>query len=361
MFTGVVNDLVTHGALKTHPKPKGVEHPEWPHWAKPQHRSGRARNLGCVEFIGDEPYTEPTPRQVENYRDISLDQEVIRLRSASVREAIDYYVPPLAFEAWLNFFVGSLDRPSHYDTLYNTLDHIPEQMNMRPPSRIAPAAVVRKYLDRGPDLARYVLSFSEHFRQAPNHPDILLTIAIYQAAHHCFLERVQGALHNSHRTRAISTEQWQNALHVFEHPLKQFDDFLIFATLLPLILLRRNEIIDSADPRATDATWAARTAITEGSALFLEKRLLRRNLSNGDRMICPANRHLRWSIQRRQFERLHTFVIANQSTAPVAALLGRTKKMALSGAFFRTANYWHFLGLGLEKNQNARGGKGLIQ
>lgn len=253
------------------PKPRGQEHHEWPEWTKPQ-VSGRSRRLGCSEFIGDEPYTEPTPRQLDAFKDFIPDDDTIRLKSASVREAIGEYMPDgLFFKEWLPLFTDLLDRPAYYLAVWGALERITHQFNLRPPELEASSAVVAKYLERGPNLARYVLSFAQNRIEARDHPELVVAMAMFQASHRCFIDGLTNHLQAARMQGRLSWDRWDVAYAVTDGPFRQFDDFMIFSTLFPLTLHVRARLAAETDANTQNYQQLTTAAITEAWGIFTKK------------------------------------------------------------------------------------------
>jgi len=201
-----------------------------------------------------------------------------------------------------------------------------------------------------------VLALSDKRYQAHKHPELIATLAIYQAAHDAYLERLQGVLSHPDADY-LGAEEQGNARLVIEGPFQTFKTFSAFSTLLPLILLKRDELLvtdgSASDPQLTDQ------AIAAAWETFFGKRLLRRNFDSGDRMICPANQYFRYAKDHQQLERIFHFVTKYHDTPVMAELLKDARTVALKAIVSAEYYHWHFKGEALYSNKKARGGKGL--
>jgi hypothetical protein len=349
--------LITNGTCQSFDEPLGTPHPDWPDWAKPNGVPG------TVRFIGDQPYTEATPRQKRGtYHDFDPDGEVIRLRSASVRQAIPHYLPAEAFMEWTGHFLDSLDIPAYYYAVVNSLDRVPVQFNMRPAEKMAPDEVVRKYLDRSPQMARYALSRAHILHDAPDYPELVLTMALFQAAHKPFLDNVEGGLYLARLEGQIDDEQLDNATAVLRGPFKQFGDFLVYATLLPLVLLEYKDLTPHNPEAARLSTrrTVMPDAIQGAWDIFIWKRLLRRDFADGSRMICPANQYLAAIKKARLLETIYATVLDRRTETPVCNLLQYARVAALRGSFHKTSNFYRAIHKAVNSQVDVRGGKGLL-
>jgi hypothetical protein len=361
LFDGVANDLISCNALDPFPEPRGTEHREWPAWVKESYGAPDAQPPGLVGRMGEEPYTEPTPRQKRKYHDFDPDDASIRLRSASGREAIAAYMPPDAFTQWADMFMDTLDYPAHYDATTLSLDNVPTQLNMQSPGWVALAEVVQESLQAGADDARYMLRLSERLRRAPDYPDLVLALGLFQGMHRPYLEKLEVALQFANLERRINLTQYRGGLAVLRGPFQQFNGFVLYATLLPLAIDHYEDAV-AALP-VTDLPGSRRTlmlgAITEAWNSFSNSRLLRTNFDDGTRMICAANQHLRYAKENRIIERLYGQVMDGQQTPLISRLLEYAKHEATVGSFLKTLSFWRSLRASLERQKNARGGRGL--
>lgn len=300
---------------------------------------------------------------MDTYREIALDDAAIRFRSEVVREAVSRYVPAEPFKKWFDCFVKSLDIPAYYQETCQALDLMRKQFNLRPPEFSASEEVLRQCLEKTsglqPKIIRYALPLSQQLRQAYEYPDVLLTLGIFVASHKSFLSAVQHRLEEAYFQQQITADEWHNAQYVFEQPLRQFHEFAAFSTLLPLIMFKRSELA-YATPEASHNPLVLNTqAITEGWKLFMEQRMLRTDFDTGERMICPANRHLRHIMDEHMLEQAHTFVTSHQHLPAVRRLQDYGRKAAISGAYHKKSNYMYYLGKAILDSRDARGGRGL--
>ena len=314
-----------------------------------------------VGRIGEEPYTEPTPRQKRIYHDFDPDDASIRLRSASVREVIDVYMPPEKFNQWVDLFMDTLDYPAHYEATRTALDNVPIQLNMRPPDKVATTAVVREYLSVEPSIARFALGVSEQLRRASDYPDLVLALGLFQGMYRPYLDNLYVALTYAELDYRISPDQYQNRISVLNGPFRQFNEFVLFATILPLTVLHYEDAVDqnSAQGLYQSQLNLMTDAITRAFETFTARRLLRTDFDDSTRMICPANQHLRYAKENKIIERIYGLVLDRQETPPIRTLLQYAKHTATVGSYLKTGNFWRVVRDSLEKEKNARGGAGL--
>jgi len=361
LFFGLANNLVAGDTCKPHAVPLGQPHPDWPIWTKPVLADGKPRVLGCAEFVGDEPYDAPTPSQINDYHDFELSADDIRCKSNSVRAAIAAYLPSeLFFGAWLpRYFTTFMDRPAHFWGTYRALESIPRQFNLREPWYLASAEMVETYLHKGSNMARDVLAYADTQSQARDHPELLLAMAMFQASHRCFIDQLNGRLEILHSEGLMTDEQRQISLAVTDGPFRQFDGFIIFATLLNLVLPEQSKLAAAEPSRSYEAV--TEKAIGRGWDSFIELQILRHDFDGGRRMICPANQHLRYAKESKALEGLFQFVCNNRDDPGIRHLLAKARQAATSGAYAKTQHYIARLRDQRDFSRNARGGLGLAR
>ncbi|HUS26270.1 MAG TPA: hypothetical protein VMY99_02900 [Nevskiaceae bacterium] len=232
------------------------------------------------------------------------------------------------FEEWLERFVANIHRHSHQAAIQDSFNRLIEQFNIRKPRLVAPDSLVRRLLDQpksDPGIMRNALILSEQRYKAADHPDLVLALAIYHAAHKPYLGGLVTALRRAHMHKEISTVEWQNACTVLDNPFDQFNDFIIYDTLLPLILLKREDILQANANLTPDEAMIS--AIPKGWQAFFENKLLRRNFTNGTIMNCPAFEHLHFAMRKRLLENIYTFIAAYRRT-PLMSTLRAKARMA---------------------------------
>lgn len=277
-----------------------------------------------------------------------------------MREAIGKYMPPEVFFAqWLPLFTTLLDRPVYFTAVWGALENISHQFNLRPPEGEASPEIIDKYLERGPNFARYVLSFAQNRIEARDHPELLLAMAIFQASHRCFIDNLTNNLETARFRTRLSSADWQTAYAVIDGPFRQFDDFMIFSTLFPLTLHVRAALAAEQPSDAQGYSQITTAAITTAWEIFTKKRIVRRDFEGGGRMICPANQHLRAAKDYRAIEDLFAFVYDHNAEPPIHRLLAKARQEATNGAYFRQSGYWEGLAEAVHRNKDARGGQGL--
>ncbi|WP_327146965.1 hypothetical protein [Nocardia sp. NBC_01327] len=355
-FDEIVHRLDRAGVLKS--SPTDLKHPEWPSWTKAPLRSGATRQIGVVEFIGDQGYDEPTPRQVNEtfgFHDFSIDMSAVHAKSRSVRSAIRHYFPPDDFFGrYLPYFTDNLDRETYLELVRTAIDLIPHQFNFLLTPESAPIDIAERYLSERAEIARFALRQSDLRARAAEHPQLVLALAVFHAAHGAYTRELRYAVDRSD----LGESAKDVAYYVLDEPLAQFDNFIVFSTLLLLIILS----LERADGTAAPDSGNDRDidAIASGWQLFFRSQILHSSdLGAGLRMTCPASPHLAEAQRRRAVERVYQYILENQGNALLGELIPDIAKTCRSAWEFKQKHFEDFLVGALRKGENARGGQGL--
>ena len=308
-FDGLATRLHEDGTLKTYDTPRGKAR-GWEGFAKTGHCpfAEHKDTPGQVFHIGDEPYSALTTPQVSYYNEIPIQQADIALKVASVRSAIARYMPTKDFETYLTYFVANLHNPSHKEAMKRSLENIRDQV-------FAPHH--DEWLDEeqthtlllGDDsnAIRDGLGRSVLLKDAKKHPEMVLGIALYQAAHMSYLSQLDAAIK---RNPAITEDERNNAGYTITSPMHQFTSSLLFSSLLPLALFEHRERCFEEGTEAQQANSAndMKIAIHKGWEKLFDKKVLIRtfnevqikpqeNERGGGQMECPARKHMQESMQ----------------------------------------------------------------
>jgi hypothetical protein len=206
----------------------------------------------------------------------------------------------------------------------------------------------------------------------------VLALAIYQAAHITYLSQLEAAI-NAHPD--INDEEKDNANSVLHHGFNQFREFAIFATLLPLILLERQNIPE-ADARGEKEEDLVRQCISPAWGKLFNKQVLLtdiqrtkllRDVNEGkaprgailevakmpigrDRVRCPATMHLQAASADRIIEMLFDTVVAHRGA--LGSELQRARQAAEDMALRPGECYAEMIQQIRADSAGARGGKG---
>ena len=317
-FDGLAQKLHDSGALKTYDKPKGCPM-KWGAWAKEGHNTPAKDTPGEIHHLGDEPYSQMTSPQLLHNHLFIPRQSHINQKTQSARDAIAAYFPEDGFAEYLEYFRASLDEPSHKGALIMSISNIKEQLTMPKEKDRASIKEVKKVMVEGDsNKIRATLAYSDLALDAPHHPELLLAVAVYQAAHVTYLSQLEAAIN---RNPNISEDERENAKYVVEGPFSQFRNSLVFASIAPLTLLHYREMSEDAgqDPNTTKDPARMKEAIGKGWEDFFDKKVLKRtyneeqlppegNEKGGGQIFCPAIKHLQETKQRGQVEGLVDFV-----------------------------------------------------
>jgi len=236
-FASIARRLHEEGVLQTYEKPLGRQ-TGWHHFCKRSHKLGDKDTPGLVYHDGDEPYNELTTRQVSYFKSIDPKHEDLKLKTASVMKAITHYMPEKEFAAYLQFFTENLNLPSHRAALGKAFGNIREQLfhEEYEPEMICVADLEKLIVMGNSNAIRENLKYSTLNYEAVKNPELMLSLAIYQAAHMTYLDQLHAAINAD---QDISPDEKDNAMAVITEPFKQFHTSLLFATMAPLTLLAR--------------------------------------------------------------------------------------------------------------------------
>lgn len=374
-FENIIAGLVADGTLRTYDSLYGTPHPEWDESDKKDRTVGGAINKslpGTVSHIGDEPYNGLTSERLR-FTPFNHDgyqwkhkpvQRDMALKFTSVSRAINAYMPHEAFAAYLQDFAAHLDDPQHQASLKNTMKAIKRQCRLAPVFvNEEPDGVLRSHrfnamIEAGDgnqlrNRAHYSL-VKEHFAR---YPELTTALSIYHAAHAAYLMDLYAALE---KTCNISEEERDNALHVIESTsFHQFEDFLIFQTLLPLAIHAYDHAdslaavyqhpslpgakVDAASVLSQGCTHVGvdhermRMAITTAWNILFDKNLLMRHFRDDGssakpdevpyaKMVCPAHGHLKASMKAGLVESLYAGIVAQPNTHSVTRLIASARE-----------------------------------
>lgn len=207
------------------------EHPLHPNWQIP----------GKSFFTGDEPWSVLTGSQLYNDRHLVFSESEMDVKVATIREAIDAYVPNETFTHFLKYFRANLSLPSHKEALKSSTERMSYVIERFNSDRITNTELDEEIeingarrSERGSNLVRDYLGRSEYLDSAYKHPTMLLAFAIYHAAHRSYLTAFREAVK---RNVNLEPEERANANFVLDsNSFNQFNHFLLFDTMLPLSL-----------------------------------------------------------------------------------------------------------------------------
>ena len=127
--------------------------------------------------------------------------------------------------------------------------------------KIAPINLVRDCLSKDSGLARAMLSQSSLLYQAHEYPEPLTAIALWQGSYEPYLGNMRGGLYEAYIKSTISTDELEIGTYVLDHSLKQLKGFLAYGLNVPLILLKREDILCLGEEQKPDEIML--TAITQ--------------------------------------------------------------------------------------------------
>ncbi len=320
-----------------------------------------SRVRGCAAFIGDMPYDPLTPRQKIAFPDdFPLGTKHMQIKTRSISEAIQWYIPIEMFDDWLGRFVTNIRWDAHRQSVLVSLQNLLVQMNLLPPSYQASRQATRQLLSLSkseggnPDVYRTALRVSDIRHTAMDHPEIVLALALYQGAFKPFLQQLELAV-----DRAPIPEQHKDiGRFVLNRSFDPFKSFVIYAVNLPLILLHREEALQAhpnADPEAV-----VHAAMYEAWNYIFKNDLLETTFADDSIMVCPAYRHLRGVQAGRFLERLYSFVLQHRDDQVVSSLCGEAERLAGLASYNGWYYYWGNRGRALVMRQLERGGQGVV-
>lgn len=348
-FDGVVQELHNDGVFEDYDEPKGTavagdRNPRY----KITHNRNHAKNTPGLRYhIGDQPNDvaiSSAVADVNSRNPLQPRQRELLDKTRSLQEAIKFYIPKDKFAHYVRYFSENLHLPENRELLQQSFANMAEQLGFVDGypaetkldndqlERFIGAVTTQSRLEKMDDMlanwaphllkfedgtpnyaaglrAATVLGMSKALYNAPEFPELLLSLAIFQAAHSGYRQEMQkavdkAAIGQGNLPPLISRDEHENATAVVQESLRQFDIFLIFSTLLPLIIME-HEKLSKTPGLAMDEDAKTRQAITNGWADFFKGQLLRSDtLSNAAytskdyeserlTMVCPAKPHLR--------------------------------------------------------------------
>ncbi len=327
-------------------------------------QGGRNKDTpGTVWHVGDVPYDMLTFTELRKDKGLRPSQKEIALKQWSVTTAIKHYVPTDKFQEFLGFFTqclaekqfNSFVHSEYYSSLGVSLHRMMNQTELNDDMVFGDTLLSHEQLDalieegngnnvRAAGVRSPALDALQHY------PELAVSFAIFHAAHRSYLNELKSAISRAHEEKTISDDEFANASFTLNTvAFKQFNSFLLFNTLLPLVIHEyRKSCIEAGEnpPEGLpDATIGASSAEITGSGLknenkpinhermkaaihsawetFFETNVLRRDFgkdgmppadgSPGEKsIICPAILHLREAFKSETLERLYDTVIANR-------------------------------------------------
>lgn len=193
---------------------------------------------GFTDHVGDLPYQNVRSvlalQGKTEYGDLPITQDDTDLLVLSVSEAIKFYMPDEVLFEYIRFFMNNLQLRSNRDLLYEAIDNISWQFNFKGKAGEFPNA--RDTLETPEDFQdgiprQTIIRDPELLSQAANEPEMLLTLAIFQAALASYVEQFKGAVE---RSEILSIPEYKrerkNALQVLTSRFQEFAEFVIFPT-----------------------------------------------------------------------------------------------------------------------------------
>lgn len=350
-FDEIVRELHGNEVFKTYDEPKGpvVNADRDPRY-KITHGHNHAKNEpGRRHHLGDQPFDGTVSgaffnTDAKTRNPMQPSQREILDKTRSIQEAIKKYVPQDKFVQYVRYFSENLHKPENAELVQQSFANMAEQLGF-----VARASeeftIDNEQLDRfislqttqsrqeqmgdllkvrEPNLPKFedgtpnhaialraigVVGVSKNLRHAPEFPELLLSLAVFQAAHIGYRREMQNAVDRAAEPQGdlpplIDQDEHENATAVVQESLRQFDVFLIYSGLLPLILME-HEKLSRTPGLSLDEDSQTRMAITNGWQAFFKGQVLRSDtLSNGapaskeyesERLtsVCPAKPHLR--------------------------------------------------------------------
>lgn len=173
-----------------------------------------------------------------------------------------------------------------------------------------------------------------------DYPELLLSFAVYHAAHRCYIADLKQAINQADY---LSDDERDNATFTIStNSFSQFNSFLLFLTMLPLTLLYLKESDplhpetpipvttvgkDSVDSQGGERTTLVspervKEAIGKAWQTFFKKNILTREYDKDGslpeneeakvaQLTCPARGHLQAASESKTLEGLYDFVLSN--------------------------------------------------
>ena len=256
-----------------------------------------------------------------------IQQHHITDKMRSINKAVKHYMPDDAFSKYLSFFMQNLDRPMHRAALDNSFRHLkdqldpigsPEDPDFKPPYPSDLGDILFSDMQgKKPNEARGLANSLFARKNLCDHPDVVLTLAIFHAAHKGFISQLDAAFNRAKETQTITEDEHDNAnFTVNSVSFKQFDILLLFSTMAPLIMHEYKKLNSVSEDEATQK----KQAIGNAWELFFTQRMLTRdydsksilptekNPEGGGAQTCPAHQHLKASKDMNLLETTFDYV-----------------------------------------------------
>ena len=317
-FDEIINGLHNKGIFKSYDEPKGMAHPQF------DQKIGRdeIRPAGLYHFIGDiPPWTQTI---IGRAMGIDISNEEQNLYNESVRVAIEHYVPDDKFYEYLRYFAEHLDDPAHAKLIRAQLQgDFHDQYSSR----------LKVNIDIH---APFLSSFSETNREKrcshipfnalttlPEHPEIVLAVAIFNAAHRGYNAQLSAALERNH---AVGDEERRNAEFTINRSVGLLGSGNVYNTLVPLTLQEyRQQERETDNPSMVDA-------ISSAFATFRSERFFRGREGHGKPSVCPANVNFNSARRNGIIEMLYQNIVAHRDALePFLEEVGEQYQKALDG------------------------------
>lgn len=349
-FDELVTDLHANGIFATYDEPKGETKDEPYPFHKITHETNHAKNTrGLSAHLGDQPYHVGVGnRAVE----LQPHQKEITLKTRAIQDALKHYVAPERFAAYVRYFSENLNLQDHQSAVDNALRNMRRQVLPRDTfdSRFTPEEV-QTYIDAqttntrlqkldtsleafktGNDSSHYrmlrsidFMAQSDEITQLSEHPELMFTLAVFQAAHITYREQLIEAIRRAYTPQAeeslLSEDEYENAISVAHFSLRIMPEFFIFGTLAPLVVHEFNKLQEQ-DP--TDKHEQMAQAIANGWQAFFKAGMLKTDIFSTEgfdsekyeegrvTVLCPAKSHFRSTQQTGLLEALYEAVIQHQ-------------------------------------------------
>ncbi len=329
-----------------------------------QKEGGHDKDMpGTVWHVGDVPYDMLTFTELRKDKGLRPSQKEIALKQWSVTTAIKHYLPTDKFQEFLGFFTqcladkqfNSFVHSEYYSSLGVSLHRMMNQTELSDDMVFGDTLLSHEQLDAlieegNGNQIRAAGWRSPALDALQNYPELAVSFAMFHAAHRSYLDELKSAISRAHEQKTISDDEFANASFTLNTvAFKQFNSFLLFNTLLPLVIHEyRKSCIEAGEkpPEGLpDARVAASGAEITGSGLknenkpinhermkkaihtawetFLDTHVLRRDFGKdghppadggpGEKSItCPAILHLREAFKSKTLEKLYDTVVANR-------------------------------------------------
>ncbi|MCI5049649.1 MAG: hypothetical protein MRY32_04880 [Rickettsiales bacterium] len=278
----------------------------------------KPKGAAYAEFIGDEVYEDITTRAfIDNHR---MSQDALSLKQRMMSHAINYYMPPDKFAAYLDYFMHNLDDPKIRESVEQSLEQAFYQLgadgSISEEEYRAFAGDVANKRDRD---TLSMLADIDTGKDMTEHTGLLLATACFHAAHRSYLSGLKKAINSPQMALSFTPGQRDTAHRVLTSTsFKQFNSFLIFQSHTNLTLME-------SDEQSTDDPAHICPHITEGWKRFSENSVLSttfaetsipdaftpnrdasgQNHLEGKRLTCPALIHLRHARENHLIEKTY--------------------------------------------------------